>query len=105
MKRCPACQRQYADDSLSFCLEDGSPLVKDQSASSDLPATLIIPAPRITVPAKQDETFRPTPSPPQGYPAPHPAWTPVATLQNSSFAPAQQGKGVAVASLVCGIGA
>lgn len=26
MKQCPACNRTYADDALSFCLEDGSPL-------------------------------------------------------------------------------
>jgi TolB-like protein/Tfp pilus assembly protein PilF len=27
MKRCPQCRRDYYDDTLSFCLEDGSPLV------------------------------------------------------------------------------
>jgi hypothetical protein len=26
MKRCPTCNRSYADDTLSFCLEDGGPL-------------------------------------------------------------------------------
>ena len=26
MKRCPTCQRRYADDTLNFCLEDGAPL-------------------------------------------------------------------------------
>ncbi len=26
MKQCPQCKRTYADDSLSFCLEDGAPL-------------------------------------------------------------------------------
>lgn len=26
MKLCPTCQRSYADDTLNFCLEDGSPL-------------------------------------------------------------------------------
>jgi SnoaL-like protein len=26
MKRCPTCQRSYSDDTLNFCLEDGSPL-------------------------------------------------------------------------------
>ncbi len=28
MKRCPECRRDYLDDSLSYCLEDGSPLVQ-----------------------------------------------------------------------------
>jgi hypothetical protein len=27
MKQCPACQAQYADETLSFCLQDGTPLV------------------------------------------------------------------------------
>jgi hypothetical protein len=93
----------YGDDSLSYCLEDGSTLFSDSSGASDMAATLIIPEPRITIPAKQ-ETFRPTPTPPQGYSAPHPAWTPVAPLQKTVAAPAQ-GRGVAVTSLVCGIAA
>lgn len=29
-KRCPTCGRSYIDDSLSFCLEDGAPLVFDE---------------------------------------------------------------------------
>jgi hypothetical protein len=93
----------YGDDSLSYCLEDGSQLFNDTSASSDMAATLIIPEPRITAPVKQ-ETFRPTPTPPQGYPAPHPAWSPVAPLHKPVAAPAQ-GRGFAVTSLVCGIAA
>ena len=27
MKQCPSCQSQYTDDSLSFCLQDGTPLI------------------------------------------------------------------------------
>src|SRR6185369_6748948 len=41
MKRCPQCRRDYFDDSLSFCLEDGSPLV--YGVSDDDPATAILP--------------------------------------------------------------
>jgi len=26
MKQCPTCQSQYTDDTLQFCLQDGSPL-------------------------------------------------------------------------------
>lgn len=29
MKRCPSCNQTYADDSLSFCLSDGAPLLSD----------------------------------------------------------------------------
>lgn len=103
MKRCPVCQRMYGDDSLSYCLEDGSQLSSDSSGASDLAATIIIPEPRITAPVKP-ETYRPTPTPPQNYPAPHSAWSPVAPLQKPVAAPAQ-GRGVAVTSLVCGIAA
>lgn len=107
MKRCPACQRMYADDSLSYCLEDGSQLFSDSSSTSaapDMAATLIIPDPRATIPAKQ-ETFRPTPTPPHGYPAPHPAWSAAAPMQKPVVARAQQGRGLAITSLVCAIAA
>src|SRR5215213_2152654 len=40
MKRCPECSRNYTDDTLSFCLEDGTPLV--YIASDDEPATAIL---------------------------------------------------------------
>ncbi len=45
MKRCPECRRDYYDDTLSFCLEDGTPLVYAMSAdqaSTDEPATAIL---------------------------------------------------------------
>ncbi|HEV7858418.1 MAG TPA: hypothetical protein VGO91_07295 [Pyrinomonadaceae bacterium] len=32
MKRCPTCQRAFTDETLSFCLDDGTPLL-DQSGS------------------------------------------------------------------------
>jgi non-specific serine/threonine protein kinase len=41
MKRCPECRRDYFDDSLSYCLDDGSVLV-DGPLSRDEPATAII---------------------------------------------------------------
>src|SRR5215213_55715 len=48
MKRCPECRRDYTDDTLSFCLEDGTPLVYGVSAAE--PATAILSAP-ISVPS------------------------------------------------------
>ena len=44
MKICPSCNRTYEDDTLSFCLADGSVL----SISNDLYETQRIPAPRST---------------------------------------------------------
>src|SRR2546426_10877244 len=40
MKRCPECRRDYYDDTLSFCLSDGSPLV--YGVSGDEPATAML---------------------------------------------------------------
>lgn len=44
MKRCPECSRDYYDDTLSFCLEDGTTLVSgvpSESSSGDEPATAV----------------------------------------------------------------
>ena len=43
MKRCPQCNREYTDDSLRFCLEDGTPLVAPRT-SVEPPPTEILPA-------------------------------------------------------------
>jgi hypothetical protein len=45
LKRCPTCKRTYDDDTLSFCLEDGTPLTRDPSATSDSEVTLVSPSP------------------------------------------------------------
>lgn len=41
MKRCPKCKRSYDNDTLRFCLEDGSPLF--DARDSEAPATAILP--------------------------------------------------------------
>ena len=41
MLRCPKCNRQYNDDTLRFCLEDGSPLAS--TMREDAPPTEILP--------------------------------------------------------------
>jgi uncharacterized protein DUF4440 len=42
MKRCPTCKREY-EESLTYCLDDGSPLVSDSRPDSD--PTLVSPSP------------------------------------------------------------
>jgi TolB-like protein len=42
MKRCPECRRDYVDDSLFFCLEDGTALVQGSVPSPDGPQTAIL---------------------------------------------------------------
>src|SRR6478672_11204415 len=52
MKRCPQCARDYNDDSLSFCLDDGSELLFGPS-TTDEPSTAIIPTASSTDPDTQ----------------------------------------------------
>jgi hypothetical protein len=42
MKRCPECRRDYYDDTLAFCLEDGTALVQGSVPSPDEPQTAIL---------------------------------------------------------------
>ncbi len=46
MKRCPECRRDYYDDTLAFCLEDGTPLIQGSVPAplepSDEPMTAIL---------------------------------------------------------------
>src|SRR5687768_16047197 len=39
MKRCPECRRDYYDDSLLYCLDDGNPLLQGQASGSDTPSS------------------------------------------------------------------
>ncbi len=45
MKICPQCNKTYSDDTLNFCLDDGSVLTR-QDGSSSPPPTVMIPDPR-----------------------------------------------------------
>src|SRR6266850_2185008 len=45
MKNCPTCKRTFADDTLSFCLEDGTPLVTVGGGRGDSQETLVSPRP------------------------------------------------------------
>jgi TolB-like protein/Flp pilus assembly protein TadD len=44
MKRCPDCRRDYHDDSLMYCLEDGTALVQGSVPSPAEPQTAILPS-------------------------------------------------------------
>src|SRR5438876_2882882 len=44
MKRCPECRRDYYDDTLIYCLDDGNALLEGP-ASADEPATAILSEP------------------------------------------------------------
>jgi serine/threonine-protein kinase len=44
MKRCPNCQRVYADETLKFCRHDGAYLYEEAAQAADAQATLALPA-------------------------------------------------------------
>ena len=48
MKRCPTCNRTFEDETLSFCLEDGTPLVRDSAGRADSQETLVSPSPALS---------------------------------------------------------
>ena len=75
MKRCPQCNRTYTDDALSFCLDDGSPLVSAGAPPpSDPGATVQYPQARDTSP---QATIAYHSTPPPASPTPPPAWSPM----------------------------
>jgi cytoskeletal protein RodZ len=57
MKRCPQCRRRYSDDSLNFCLDDGSTLLAQPDSEPTLISpTLAAPPARITASPSQSST-------------------------------------------------
>lgn len=56
MKRCPSCGRTYTDETLLFCLEDGTPLIADQPTAPTIrmpaepPPTVAYDTGRVTAP-------------------------------------------------------
>lgn len=109
MKKCPSCNRTYTDDALSFCLEDGSPLLSvggsssDQTPSFDPNATLQYNPARDTNPPPT-QIYNPTQTPgqqqppPQYTPMPTPSWSPTPS-------PAQPKKSKAVYWILGGVAA
>jgi hypothetical protein len=104
MKRCPQCNRTYADDALSFCLDDGSPLLSASAPTpSDPSATVQYPQARGTIP-QATIAFNPAQAPPP--PIPPPAWTPMppAAPEKRSVWPWLLGIGAVLVLMVIGGG-
>lgn len=81
MKRCPTCNRTYADGALAFCTADGTPLVADAPA------------------------YQQTPAQPPPYQAPAQQYHPQQGAPQMSYGqqPARRRKGFAIAALLCGL--
>jgi hypothetical protein len=109
MKRCPNCSCTYEDDALSFCLQDGTVLVKEEPASGSFEA----PAP-VAPPPVADWSAPPAPAVPRvsswgdvGNPPEAPAaeWG-VGGYPQIPPSPGfiqKKEQGLAIASLVCGV--
>ena len=102
MKRCPQCNRTYTDDALSFCLDDGSPLVRTSAPPSyDASATLQYPQARDTSPpptiAYPGQTVAQPPAPP-------PAWSPMPPPQTQKRSPWPWILGIGAVLVFMGIG-
>jgi hypothetical protein len=85
MKRCPTCNQTYNDDALSFCLNDGAPLlsISDAPAPSSQPfdpnVTIPFTMARDTAPQapQQQQSYQPNTPPANPYsPMPTPSWSP-----------------------------
>src|SRR5690348_8348219 len=44
MKRCPKCRRDYFDDSLLYCLDDGTALLEGPALTSEGKTAIFVPA-------------------------------------------------------------
>jgi Domain of unknown function (DUF4190) len=120
MKRCPACNQTYADDELSFCINDGTALVRVLGSSYDPQATIMSPPPSVTEPPPPPQSFDDAGSsgwnapssysPPQTWNTPG-AWQPPPPPNPMQGMPPagvaqvgrQQPHPLAVVSLVCGL--
>jgi hypothetical protein len=77
MKRCPSCERTYTDEALSFCPNDGTPLVTDTPPPSfDPQATIMASPPKVS---------GPTDWPSQPPPAQQNDWTSQPPVQSSGW--------------------
>jgi hypothetical protein len=76
MKRCPSCERTYTDDALSFCPNDGTPLVTDTPPSFDPQATIMASPPKVSAPSGPFDQPPPSdwPSQPLAPPAQQGGW-------------------------------
>lgn len=108
MKQCPACNRTYADDALSFCLEDGTPLQSAGAGESGPPSfnqdydpnrTLAFTPPRETSPSPTNPY--PTAASSNQNPAAQPSWRPTPSYSPPpALQPARKsGKGLIIGAI------
>jgi hypothetical protein len=71
MKYCPQCKKQFTEPWLSFCSDDGTPLVQELTPSRDPNWDPNIRAPKVETPSEQETQWLPRQPPmPGGWVAP-----------------------------------
>lgn len=89
-----------------YCLDDGTGLLADASSSPALAATLIIPEPHATTPARPETSYQnsgPHQPQPYGYSAAPPSWMAASGPIASTTIASPHGRGMEVTSLICAI--
>src|SRR5215212_2431306 len=108
MKYCPQCKRQFTEPWLTFCSDDGTPLIEELSAAKDPNWDPRIREPKVDTASEQETQWLPRQPPmPGGWVAPDERppmspgpWQPPAPPVLPSKQPNQ---GLALASMIIGI--
>ena len=110
MKRCPTCNREFTDPTLSFCIDDGTTLVRARSETqfesqptalfSDPPPTMHMPPPAPTKNVADPFTNRPPQPPPYGWASDSPQrWV----APPPPIRPTSQQQTLAILSMILGL--
>ena len=111
MKNCPQCNRQYTEVWLSFCPDDGTPLVHELTPSRDPNWDPNIRPTKVEIPSEQETQWLPRDPPiPGGWVAPDErppmspgAWQPPPPPYRPSPTNNQLSQSLAMASMITGI--
>lgn len=108
MKYCPQCNRQFTEPWLSFCSDDGTPLIQDLTPPADPNWDPQIREPKVDTRSEQETQWLPRQPAPGGWVAPDErppmmpgAWTPAATPYRPINK--QPSQGLALASMIVGL--
>jgi hypothetical protein len=110
MKYCPQCNRQFSEVWLSFCSDDGTPLVQELTPAQDPNWNPQVRGPQVQTPSEQETQWLPREPPvaggwvaPDERPPMSPgAWTPPAPPMPYPRTPAPS-QGLAMASMIVGL--
>ena len=113
MKYCPVCKKQFDEAWLSFCSDDGTPLIQELTPPADPNWDPRIRGPKVQTPDEQKTEWLPRETPlaggwiaPDERPPMSPGpWTPPPPPAPPPYIPGrtQQSQGLALASMITGI--